>query len=288
MAGPVGAITAKCFSGFKILYQPTGEYYESLIKSCGYELYQIPSQYKMPIDGMDFNLIISQSRIHQLPNLVELGRKLHLPILSIEHDIINQQEHIDKVQLPTTFNVFSSNASLQSWGLNFSQCKTIYESIDVDTAIPKLDKTIQILFKNHENVSPLGAEIAEYVNSKKLLTPLGDDENMQFAQAKIYLNLNPRGSLEKVLKAMLNGCVVISVDSPLVKETIISGYSGYVCQSRDEFISNIELILNNEDMRNKVVSKANKSVITKNSLSKFKSDFFQVVDKIYKQVYMGA
>jgi hypothetical protein len=123
MATRVGNILRRAYrtGRMRVLYLPDEKHpdYQSILLGADHDFFKIPSSQSIGLYfGFDFDLIISQSRLRQLPSLLQQAQYSNLPILSIEHDVPSPAEFQQFAMLPASYHVFSSKESKLAWQIN--------------------------------------------------------------------------------------------------------------------------------------------------------------------------
>lgn len=215
------------------LYVSSGVDYEKCLLtllSDRVNFYPLPtdSQY-VPIVGLDFDFILSQSRIHQLPQIKQISRKLHLPIVSIEHGFIPANTQINPEWTANNLiSIYSNVTARNSWG-DFN-ARVIPEAL--------LSDERNVLKKKLLVYEPSTERVPEV---ESLLTVLADYEfgtsQSHVEQATFYLQTTTNyNDFQRILKCLQSGTIVIAKDCPIIREFIIDGVTGFLYNDPSELV----------------------------------------------------
>jgi hypothetical protein len=216
MAHKVGNITKKVRDGdTRCIYLPTGSPYEKgMIEANPHIIFSplTPNKYN-PMEGLNFDFIVSQSIKDQLPAMQQLAHQLHLPILSIEHSLLDGGCPRNLIN-PYT-NVYSSEA-----------CKSSWQDM-MGNVIPEL-----LLRENDSIVSSItNHRVCVYSKMNIRVDSVHVTDNLQdVADSSIYLDINDFDYVEyqPMLLAMKYGRVIIAKNNPVTRQFVLHGVTGFV------------------------------------------------------------
>lgn len=230
-------VTRKNADKLNCLYGPSGIEYEKCLLnllSDKVNFYALPQdgQY-MPIVGLDFDFILSQSRIHQLGKIKQLSRKLHLPIVSIEHGFLPPNTPINPDWVSDgLINIYSNVMARNSWGdLNAS---IIPESLLEETLTKKT--SFSVIYESIESFSEHNP------NTYCFLNPSNDnwkvyESQKELEMATYYVQTSTNyNNFQRILKCLQSGTIVVAKDCPIIREFIIDGVTGFLYNDPKELV----------------------------------------------------
>jgi hypothetical protein len=289
MAIATSTILYKHFKGdepIRVLISESKSTYEAALKKIkGLEFYHVPNNNISALNGLDFDLVISQDKKQQFGVLANIAQTLHIPIVSLECNLPGSPEDL-RITFSSTANIHSYQTVAQAWQIPNS--KTIYEPIEeipfndmklYNTIFLDIDKTTLQIGQQLSQMYPIGQ------------IPQDAQEMIVFNDAGIYVNLaapNP-DVLGRIRKALSAGCVVLTWNHPLFNELVVQGYNGYTFKSPDELVQQLNQLKTKNIDELKRMGRASSSLVkTKFSLSGFEKEWLKIIKEAIKPIFLGV
>ena len=265
---------------------------------------QIPENYhiieSVP-DYIDFDLILTHTscdRLHHAHKLItgmeiNQGNKSGTPILRHTHvlpdvrfDVPSQVAAFQ--QYPSDNNSFISEYNMQQWGMSKQASASVVEH-GVDTDFWKPDNNIErdnacLSVVNdwpnrdwccgfnlwQQTIQGLPAKV--YGKSPGFSEPANSTEELRkiYQSSTIFYNTSLHSPVPTVLlEAMACGCAIVSTNNCMIPEILQNGVNGLISNDPSQLRSNLELLLNNPEVAQKLGENARKTIEDKFNLKRF-------------------
>jgi hypothetical protein len=265
---------------------------------------QIPENYhiieSVP-DYIDFDLILTHTscdRLHHAHKLItgveiNQGNKSGTPILRHTHvlpdvrfDVPSQVAAFQ--QYPSDRNSFISTYNMQQWGMSEQASANVVEH-GVDTDFWKPDNNIEkdnacLSVVNdwpnrdwccgfnlwQQTIQGLPAKV--YGKSPGFSEPANSTEELRkiYQSSTIFYNTSLHSPVPTVLlEAMACGCAIVSTNNCMIPEILQNGVNGLISNDPSQLRSNLELLLNNPEVAQKLGENARKTIEDKFNLKRF-------------------
>ena len=307
---------------YKILTFATHERYQTQLSKTGHDFYlfryedckewdtnyaKMPSNhYVLPrnsiISGLNFDLILSQSKFGQFQIASQLNQALDIPLVSLEHTLPipswPQQQLEAFKRMTGELNVFISEHSVDKWGMN-CQSKVVHHSVDTDLFKPSdVEKTSALLsvvndFKNRDYCCNYSGwqRITEGFEAKLvgscsegLSKPASSIEELvsEYNSAGVFLNTSTISPVPtSLLEAMSCGCAVVSTATCMIPEIIKNGVNGFISNDEEELKSYINDFINDEELRKEMGRAARETILNNFSEESFINNWNKTFDLAY-------
>lgn len=304
---------------YNILTFPTHERYETQLCKTDHNFYAlnikelkkwnanqtpVPENYHILPENqlcnfLNYDFILVQSKFGQFQAAQQINQQLSIPIICLEHTIpttsdLNQINTIKN--MIGDINIFISEFSRKTWNINGT---VIHHGVDSNLFAPN---------KNNKNNSVLTVAndfikrdyCLNYSGWKRVVEGLnirivGDTEGLsspansldelvnEYNSCSVYFNSSTLSPIPtSLLEAMSCGCAVVSTATCMIPEIIINGENGFISNNEKQLREYIELLLSDEDLRNKVGNNARQTIIDKFSEKRFIEQWNRVFDSVYE------
>lgn len=287
MANPIGSITRRVFRGERkrILYVPNGLPYEACLKDTGHEFIRTPHQgEESPIESFDFDLVMGQSRQEQSQSLSEISKRLHLPFLEIETAIIDRNIQIQIPRFNSDYTIYNSNLVAQSWGVGSAKTRILHNATALIEFRPVSFEFMKIGYIKGDPPHPEIQQLMGDWHNKGLLVDCAET----FENCGVLFNYQIRPSdISPLIESFAAGVPVISVDSPFVREYIVSGYNGFLGQNCSSLQEWLNKLMTDETFYNELRTKTLKIFNMKYNKDRFNTIFNEIVEEITSKPFLG-
>ena len=307
---------------YKILTFDTHERYQTQLCKTGHDFYSFrydnckewddnyakrpDNYYILPknsvLSGLDFDLILSQSKFGQFQVASQLNVTFDLPIISLEHTLPIPnwpQGQLDSFKsMVGDTNVFISEYSIGKWGM---KCKptVIHHSVDTEMFKPSSqDATTEVLsvvndFKNRDYCCNYTGwqRVSEGFNTKLVGSssdgsskPADSIEDLvkEYNSAKVFLNTSTISPVPtSLLEAMACGCAVVTTATCMIPEIIENGVNGFMSNDEDELKGYIGKLLDDRKLAADLGNNARETIKNKFSEQKFIENWNKTFDLAY-------
>lgn len=265
---------------------------------------QIPENYHIidhiP-DYIDFDLILTHTscdRLHHAHKAItgldiNQGNRSGIPILRHTHvlpdvrfDVPSQVAAFQ--QYPSDRNSFISTYNMHQWGMNNQDSSNVVEH-GIDTNFWKPDSSV-----DRENVclsvvndwpnrdwccgfnlwqqTIQGLPAKVFGKSPGFSTPASSIEHLRsiYQSSRIFYNTSLHSPVPTVLlEAMACGCAIVSTNNCMIPEILQNGINGLISNNPSDLRSNLELLLNNPKIAEKLGENARKTIEDKFNIERF-------------------
>lgn len=341
MTSPVASIIRKSIrkdgEPYNILTFPTHERYETGLAQTGHNFYAFRAQgikdwndkygkcpdnyilldskkeWSQLLLDVDFDFILSQNKFGQFQYALELSKRLHLPIVSLEHTLPfpgwPEKRLTDCQQMRGDFNVFISNYSIGKWGWQEqNDTYVIKHMVDTDVFNPGWEHTIgdigpRKLHRATEQKNHILSVVNDWINREwccnfsgwRRITNglpvrvLGDTKGLsetaksiddlvnEYRSSRIFINTSTISPVPTaLLEAMACGCAVVSTATCMIPEVIENGVNGFLSNDENELREYCVRLLNDEDLAKRLGYMAKETILNKFNKDRFLSEWNHV------------
>jgi len=251
--------------------------------------------------GLDFDMILAQSRFGQIQLAANLKNMLGLPVILLEHTLPIDSWPSDYMKLMKSLsgdiNVFISDYSKGRWG--FNNGLTVRHSVDSDIFCPdeNIEKESYILsvvndfinrdyccnFSGWKRITE-GLPVRLVGNTPGLSKAASSVPELvnEYRKAKVFLNTSTVSPVPmSLIEAMSCGCAVVSTATCMIPEIITNGVNGFISNNEEELRDYTKLLLKDGDLAKKLGSKARETILTRFSMDDFINTWNSVFDLTY-------
>lgn len=307
---------------YNILTFPTHERYETQLCKTGHNFFafshqnlkkwneeqtELPYNYHILeendlCDYLNYDFILAQSKFGQIQLATQINQVLQIPIISLEHTTPTfstmSLEQVEQMRRMTGhFNIFISEYSKQQWGIAGD---VIHHGIDTNKFSPNTDivKENYILTVANDFVNrdyclnytgwkkiTNGLKPRLVGDTKGLSLPASSIDNLveEYNKCAVYFNSTTLSPIPmSLLEAMSCGCAIVSTATCMIPEIIKNGYNGYISNNEEELRRYLEIVLNDEGIRNELGYNARQTIIDMFSELKFINSWNTIFDKVYE------
>lgn len=261
--------------------------------------------------NVDFDLILSQNKFGQFQIAHELSRRMHLPLVSLEHTLpipswTNQMMENTR-RMRGDLNVFISDYSVGRWGFDPQDptVKVIHHMVDTDIFTSHdVDRDPVVLsivndwvnrdwccnFQGWKRIVQNDIPVKVRGDTPGLSTPTQSTKELvtEYQNARIFLNTSTISPVPtSLLEAMACGCAVVSTATCMIPEIINNGVNGFVSNDENKLREYCKMLLNEPNLCNKLGNNARETIINKFNKNRFTSEWNTVFRKAANTPYIG-
>lgn len=277
-----------------ILTFPTHERYETGLAMTGHNFYAlrgpgikdwnkqyapVPPNYtlldptldtrQIPVE-LDFDLVLSQNKAGQYPVAVQIARRLHLPLVCLEHTLPPKEwtpGQIARVmRMKGDINVFISEYSRAEWGWLENEARVVHHGIDTKVfkpTTPFKDRTPHALSVVNDWINRdwcCGYNLWKQAMDGLPVMVLGDTPGLSKAakgvpelvaaynNSQIFVNTSLISPIPTaLLEAMACGCAVVTTGTCMIPNVVRHGINGLVADTPAKIRSCVERLLANPE-----------------------------------------
>lgn len=262
--------------------------------------------YKFPkgsiITGINFDLILSQSKFGQFQLTDTINKTLQIPVVSLEHTlpIDNWPEsQLNGFRSMTgDVNVFISEYSASKWNMDCDK-KVIHHSVDTEVFKPsdteKNGKVLSVVNDfvnrdyccNYSGWQRITQELPARLvgNTPGLSEPAKDIHELtsEYQQASVFLNTSTVSPVPtSLLEAMSCGCAIVSTSTCMIPEIIENGVNGFISNDEDELKEYTQQLLEDPKLAKKLGDCARQTISEKFSEERFITNWNEVFELAYR------
>jgi glycosyltransferase involved in cell wall biosynthesis len=254
---------------------------------------------QLPIE-VDFDLILSQNKFGQFGVAHHLARKLHLPLISLEHTLPVPSWSAAQLKQCRTMqgdvNIFISEYSRKEWGWKEDEAQVIHHGVDTDLFKPSNGVTRKInvlsVVNDFANRSwccgyDLWREVTGGLPVKLLGSSPGlskpaqtlDELISAYLECGVFLNTSLISPVPTVLlEAMACGCPIVSTNTCMIPEIIKDGQNGLLASPDKprQLREKVELLLEDQDLAKALGEAARQTIVDRFPLHRFVEDWNKV------------
>ncbi len=254
---------------------------------------------------INFDIIMTHHKFGIIQTGLELGHRLNLPVVHIEHTQPTSPQLEAAVpqlkQLRGKMNVFISPTSRTQWGFTPDEAIVIEHGVDSKFFKPLLkEPKNQILTVGNDMINRayiLGFDTFDRVVIKNNLPfkIVGDTPGLSepaknvfdlktlYGDSTIYFNPSRLSPLPmSLLEAMSMGLACVSTDNNLISEVIENGVNGYKTNSEEEQRAHLKRLLSDKDEREELGKNARQTILTRFNLDRFVQNWNDVFSEMVK------
>ena len=254
------------------------------------------------VSGLNFDMILSQSKFGQFQVASQLNRTFELPLISLEHTLPipnwPQQQLEDFKRMVGNINVFISKYSTREWGMNCDN-SVIHHSVDSELFKPRdVDKKPIVLSVVNEfadrdyccNYTGWQRIVDGFETklvgscSQGLSKPAASIDELvnEYCSAQVFLNTSTISPVPScLLEAMSCGCAVVTTATCMIPEIIEHGVNGFMSNNEEELRGYIQQLLDDEELRTKMGNAARETIVNNFSEEEFINNW----NNIFKRAY---
>lgn len=327
---------------YNIICSPTHERYETGLAATGHNFYayraegikdwntkygNIPSNYILLDNRHEINQIpphikfdfaLSQNKFGQYQVLSQIARRLHIPLISLEHTLpVPQWGKELRDQLANTrgtVNVFISSFSIKEWGFDESDPSVVVIKHMVDREV--FNQGEQYMsnppYNNRENV--ILSVVNDWINRDWCcnfsgwqritnglpVKVLGDTEGLSkpaktteelantYRNSRVFLNTSTISPVPTaLLEAMSCGCACVSTATCMIPEVIEHGVDGFISNDENELREYCIRLLKDKKLADTMGYNAAEKIKKKFSKDAFLSSWNKLFDAVASAPYLG-
>ena len=335
---PVSSITRSATRSFNeplnILTFPTHERYETLLCKTGHNFYsyrakgikdwnpnngKVPENYILldPKVGedqipkyVDFDLVLSQNKFGQFQLAHPLAKKMHVPLVSLEHTLPVPNWSPEVLQgtrsMRGDVNVFISEYSIRGWGWEkANDTKVITHGVDTDLFCPNpfVEKETHLLSVVNDWINRdwcCGFGIWQRVSKGLPVRVVGDTPGLsesaasiedlvkEYQSSRIFLNTSTISPVPTaLLEAMACGCAVVTTATCMIPEVVQDGVNGFITNDEEEMKHRLVDLLNDEDLAKKMGDAARETIVQRYSQDLFVEKWLSTLHNASKTCFRG-
>ena len=250
--------------------------------------------------GIDYDFILSQSKFGQLQVAKQIQSILKIPIISVEHTVptkdLSGQQIESMKNLRGDINVFITEYARSQWGYDG---EIIENSIDFNVFQPlDIQKEKYILtiandfvkrdyclnYKGWLRVTQ-GLPTKLVGDNPGLSKPARsiDELVQEYNKCYVYLNTSTESQLPTVLlEAMACGVPVVTTATCSIPSFIQHGVNGFMSNSESDLVKYLNLLLENNELREQIGKQAREMIMQRFSHEKFINNWNAIFDKAYE------
>ena len=252
-------------------------------------------------NGIDFHFILSQSKFGQLQVAKNIQQYFRIPIISVEHtvptkDLSPQQINAMK-SLRGDINVFITEYARSQWGYDG---EIVENSIDYDTFKPTCGEAKEkyiltvandfvkrdycLNYKGWQRITS-GLPVRLVGDTPELSKPAASIAELveEYNKCALYLNTSTESQLPTVLlEAMACGKPVVTTATCSIPSFVKHGENGFLSNDENELRKYVELLLTNNELREKMGNKAREMIVRRFSHEKFINSWNNIFEKAYR------
>ena len=308
----------------KILTVPTHEGYQTLLGETGHEFYMLQGQgikqwdfhtrllpknhylITRPFDqvyppGLQFDLLLSQERYGGLQRFLDMGQKLQVPVLHIDHTMPppGQNQHtIDELsKMRANAHIFITEFNKQAWS---GHPEDIVIPHGIDTAT----------FSGATCLNPAGVSVVNHfqqrdvfcgwtlwqqIAAKVPIKLLG--ENPGISQSinnpsvlsatlggfRFFLNTSQWSPVPlSMLEAMAVGIPIVTTAKQEIPKIIQHGHNGFLFDTAEEAVGYCMQLISDKDLALRMGANARKTIEAQFNINKFVSSWNRIITKTYE------
>ena len=268
---------------------------------------------------VDFDLVLSHTSCERIKVAMHvLGansiEQMNIPLLRHCHilpnplDIQTQSQQYKGVSVSR--DSFISKFNSNSWGFKDGEASIIEHGVDTDFwkpdgSIRRDNVCLSIvndwpnrdwccgweLWKQTSGIgTPQQLPLRVYGNSPGFSEPAKDTNHLKqiYQSSRIFYNTSLHSPVPTVLmEAMACGCAIVSTNTCMIPEIIEHGKNGLLSNDPNELRQFLQMLINNEDLANKLGEEARKTVVERFGLQRFVESWNNLLyDTVENYTYM--
>ena len=251
--------------------------------------------------GINFDMILSQSKFGQFQTVQQINSRLQLPVISLEHTLpISNwpQQQLQQFQtMVGDLNIFISEFSAKAWNVN-GPTEVIRHSIDSELFKPGNDqREARVLSVAHDFINrdyclnySGWQRITDGLNKMVIGDTPGlskqsesvEDLVTEYQKSQVFLNTSTLSPIPMaLLEAMSCGCGIVTTETCMIPEIVEHGVNGLMSNNEEELREYTQQLLNDAELSKKLGEEARKTIKEKLSEQKFIDNWNKIFDKAY-------
>jgi hypothetical protein len=250
--------------------------------------------------GVDFDLVLSQSRFAHYPYLSQVANQFQIPLVTYEHTMVYPDwsaELRNRLRaMAGHANVFISETSKWGWGFG-SEGTVIEHGIDTDLfkPIPWEGRNVVALSVVNDWINrdaPCGYHFWREATRGLPVRVVGDTPGLseaaptlealgwEYARAKVFVNTSQISPIPMaLLEGMSSGCICVSTDTCEIPSIIKDGENGLLAKTPAEMRLILAEVLSCPDAFEHLGKAARQTVLDRFNLKRFVSEWDAVLRK---------
>lgn len=243
------------------------------------------------VPELNYNCVLSQNKFGQFQLFQKVANVLGIPFISIEHTLpspdYNPQKFIEMSNMVSDINLFISEYNKEQWG-NPPNSYIIEHCIDSNEFCDlQKERTIDVISVVNDYINRdyfCGYKIWQHIidtaqpkysvfgSTPGLSEPAKNIDHLitEYNKAKIYLNTSLVSPIPTaLLEGMACGCVPISTANCMIPDIIVNGVNGFMSNNFDELIDYIDIVKNDEDLRQELSKNARETIVKRFNKDRF-------------------
>ena len=251
-------------------------------------------------NGIDFDFILSQSKFGQLQVAKQIQSVFKIPIISVEHTVptkdLNPQQVETMKSLRGDINVFITEYARSQWGYDG---QIVENSIDYETFKPLnlINEQKYILtvandfvkrdyclnYKGWQRITEgLPVKLVGDTPGLSKASESIEDLVKEYNNCAVYLNTSTESQLPTVLlEAMACGKPVVTTATCSIPSFVKHGENGFLSNDESTLRKYLELLLENDELREKMGKRAREMITQRFSHERFINSWNNVFNKAY-------
>lgn len=251
-------------------------------------------------NGIDFDFILSQSKFGQLQAAKQIQSVFKIPIISVEHTVptkdLNPQQVEMMKSLRGDINVFITEYARSQWGYDG---QIVENSIDYETFKPLnlindqkyiltvandfIKRDYCLNYKGWQRITEgLPVKLVGDTPGLSKASESIEDLVKEYNSCAVYLNTSTESQLPTVLlEAMACGKPVVTTATCSIPSFVKHGENGFLSNDESALRKYLELLLENDELREKMGKKAREMITQRFSHEKFINSWNNVFNKAY-------
>lgn len=308
----------------KILTVPTHEGYQTLLGNTDHDFYMLQGQgikqwdfhtrplpknhylLTKPVEqgypaGLEFDLLFSQERYGGLQRFLDIGKKLDVPVLHLDHTMpppnMGQRQIDDLAKLRANTHVYITEFSKNAWGGSKDDL-VINHGIDTN------------VFKGYHGNEQQGISIVNYFPQRDVFCGwnlwqkitqevpvklIGENPGLSesisdvntlvetMSRCRFFLNTSQWSPVPlSLLEAMAIGMPIVTTAKQEIPKIIQHGYNGFLIENEDDAIKYCKVLMEDLELAKKLGSNARKTIETNFNIQTLVNNWNNIFLKTYE------
>jgi glycosyltransferase involved in cell wall biosynthesis len=297
------AVRAQGIKDWNRRYAPVPPNYVLLNPALGER--QLPTE-------VDFDLVLSQNKFGQFQMAHQISRRLHLPLVSLEHTLPVPGWGSARLETLRSMrghlNLFISHFSIGRWGWdkNDPSVRVIHHGVDTYTFSPNhmvVDSKPHLLSVVNDWINRdwcCGYRLWQQITSGLPVFVVGDTPGLsrpaasvpelvrRYREAQVFLNTSLISPVPTaVLEAMACGCAVVSTATCMLPEVIENGKNGFLSNDPVELAGYCRLLLEDAGLCRKLGEAARQTILERFSMDRFVANWNSILHEAAAATFTG-
>lgn len=254
------------------------------------------------VSGLEFDMILSQSKFGQFQASSQINQTLRLPIVSLEHTLPipswPDQQLEGFRRMIGDVNVFISDYSAGYWNMD-CDAKIIKHSVDSELFSPGegerenhvlsvandfINRDYCLNYSGWKRVTE-GFPVRVVGDTPGLSEAAKDTSELvkEYQTSSVFFNSSTISPVPtSLLEAMSCGCAVVSTATCMIPEVIENGVNGFLSNDEEELKGYIKKLINEPETAAKMGQAARQTIIEKFSEESFINNWNEIFDLAYR------